>query len=116
MVRTMKKCPLCGKDMVMKYPIPPDQVKRIICSTHVEGTKLSHYYLEVGVNIVEVVHVVPFTIINNSSTPNVSDIYRLNPGSMAGITTQKKVCQLPRFKLGDPAKLPDRVKLFVLFS
>lgn len=116
MIRTMKTCPLCNKFMAMKYPIPPDNMTRIICSTHVEGTKLSHYYIEWGQNKVEVVHAPPFTVINNSVTPEVSDIYPLNINSMAGISTQKKICQLPRFKIDDPAKLADRIKLFVLFS
>jgi hypothetical protein len=100
----------------MRYPVPPDNMTRIICSTHIEGTKLSHYYIECGKNKVEVIHVPPFSIINNSDTPDISDIYPLNINSLAGISTQKKACRVPRFKIGDPVKLADRVKLFVLFS
>jgi len=113
----MKTCPLCKKPLAPRYPIPPDNVTRLICSTHIEGTKLSHYYIELlKQNRTEVIHVPPFTIINKSVEPDTSDIYPLNVNSMAGITTQKKACRVPRFKIGDPARLADRVKLFVLFS
>ena len=115
-MRTMKICILCKKPMVSRFPIPPDKITRIICSTHIEGTKLSHYYIEVGQNNVEIIHTPPYTVINNSLTPDVSEIYPLNPESTAGITTQKLICRIPRFKITDPAKLPDRIKIFVLFS
>lgn len=115
MVRTMKPCPLCKKMLTIKYPVPPDSVTRLVCSTHIEPTKLSHYYIEMGSNQVEVIHTPPYSLINNSATET-TDVYPLNINSIGGISKQKKIVSLPRFPLGDPAKLADRIKIYVLFS
>ena len=114
----MRPCPLCKKSLITKYPKPPDTIIRLICSTHVPSTKLSHYYIEVGANQVEVIHTPPYSLINNSSTDR-TDIYPLNiisVNGVNGITKQKKIASLPRFPLGDPEKLNAKIKLYVLFS
>jgi hypothetical protein len=112
---TSRSCPLCKKNLITKVPVPPDRIYRLICGTHIADSKLSHYYIEVGQNNVEVIHVPPFSLINNSGN-DMTDVYPLNVDSCAGISLQKKVCSVPRFGIGDPNRLADRVKLFVLFS
>jgi len=112
---TPRNCPLCKKQLVTRYPTPPDSITRLICGTHIDGSKLSHYYVEVGNNQVEVIHTPPFSIINDSRDDR-SKIYPLNIDSVGGITRQKLIVSLPRFPLGDPARLSERIKIYVLFS
>jgi hypothetical protein len=115
-----KTCPLCKKLLATKYPIHPDTTIRLICSTHIHPTsKLSHYYIEItGQYLVEVIHAFPYTIINSSKPDKEdrSDIYPLNAESFSGITKQKMIVSLPRFVVGDPAKLQERIKIYILFS
>lgn len=111
----MKTCPLCNNKLVIKYPTPPDTITRLICSTHIAGSKLSHYYIECGLNKVEVVHVPPYSLINNSETER-TDVYPFDVNRLGQITKQKKIISLPRFTLCHQDKLPDKIKLYVLFS
>lgn len=99
----------------MRYPIPPDSVKRLVCSTHVPSTKLSHYYVELGNNPIEVAHAPLYSLINDSRNNN-TNVYPLNIGSVGGITKQKMIASLPRFQLEEPDKLVDKIKLYILFS
>lgn len=108
-------CPLCQSKLIDRPVEQTHDVARYICPTHVEGTELSHYYLECGVNTVQVIHIPPYSLINNFATDR-TDIYPLDVTSLQGISQQKKVVSLPRFSIGNPAKLIERVKLYILFS
>lgn len=111
----MRPCPLCKKSLITKYPVPPDTITRLACNTQLSPTHLSHYYIEVGANQVEVINIPPYCLINNSVS-NRTDIYPLNFNEDNTITMRPKIISLPRFPLGDPTKLLNKIKIYLLFS
>lgn len=107
---SLKTCPLCNKDLTVRYPTTPNDIVRYICSVHASG-KLSHYYIEVNGSVYnQVVHVPPFTVVNRSSNEE-SEIYPLGK-----IQANAKIMSIPRIPVTTPEKLAERLRILILFS
>lgn len=115
---SLKLCPLCNLPLAVRYPEPNshDRTVKYVCGTHVPDCgKLSHYYVEAnGGSYVQVVHVPPYVIINDSGT-DTSDIYPFDSKANR-ITDRRAVITIPRIPLTTTERLTERLKLLVLFS
>lgn len=113
---SFKTCPLCAKALAVKYPAQSGGVRSYICSTHIPGTKLSHYYIQVAnQQWVEIIHAAPFTLMNVSNEDK-TRVYPCVPENTGPISNLKLIVALPRFELGEADKLVDKIKTYILFS
>ena len=106
----LKICPACKKGLTLRHL----DISRYICSTHIPGTKISHYYVEVGVPIVQILHLGKYTICNKGG----SDQTIVYPLTGHRITTQTPIITIPKLSLDDVnvENLENRLKLFIVFS
>ncbi len=112
----LKTCPLCTKPLAVKYPTQVGGVRSHICSTHIPGTKISHYYVQVaGMQQVQIIHAHPFTLMN-VSTEDKTRVYPCIPENTGPVSGLKLIVALPRFELGEISKLVDKIKTYILFS
>jgi hypothetical protein len=109
-------CALCNKQLGTKYPAgATDGTKFYTCSTHIPGTKLSHYYVEkVGNVLFQIIQIPPFVIVNCSATEN-TDIYPYS-GNGSRILTRKKILSIPRIPVTTADKLIEKIKTYIVFS
>lgn len=117
-----KACPLCNKPLAVKMPLM-GQIgvpKRYICSTHVPGTKIAHYHVEIGsvwlsdkpFNI-QVINYPPFTVLNVSN----SDKSKIYPFHWTPVTSRKMIMEIPRLDISnDVAKVVEKLKTYTVFS
>lgn len=110
-------CPLCGGMLGTKYPQgKANGTKFYVCSKHIPGTKVSHYYIERVENVfVQIIQLPPFVVVNSTTDQN-THIYPYIGNGTGHILTRKKILQIPRIPLTTEEKLLERIKLFVLFS
>lgn len=115
---SLRECPLCKGVLGVRYPDANsvDKTARYVCSTHVPGNKLSHYYIEAaGTHWIQVVHLPPYVIINRSDA-DTTDVYPFEGVGTGRITDRKLIVSLPRIPLTTTEKLTERLKILVLFS
>lgn len=113
-----KECPLCKHPLAVRHPAPGsfDRTVRYVCDTHVPGGKLSHYYIEAnGASWVQVIHLPPYVIINDSKKET-SDVYPFEGVGTGKITDRDLIISLPRLELTTIDRLTERLKILVLFS
>lgn len=114
----LQTCPLCGGMLGTKYPPPgsKDQTKFYLCSKHIPGTKLSHYYIErVGNVFFEIVQLPPFTMVNCSATQE-THVYPYTGDGSGHILNREKIMQFPKIPITTEEKLLERLKTLVIFS
>lgn len=113
---SIRECPLCKSQLAVRYPTPQsfDTTVKYICGTHVPGTKLSHYYIEVsGNHWIQIIHTPPYTILNRSQS-EYTEVYPYEGVGTGHITDRKKIISFPRLPL--TANLAERIKLLIVFS
>lgn len=110
----LKTCPMCSKPLALR--VPPagstDPAKRYICSTHLPGTKISHYHVMVGsIGQMQVVRAWPY-VVHNKLNSDKSEVYKWQGNELNFIIS------LPRISLDDITneKLTEKIKIYVLFS
>lgn len=113
---SIKECPICKGQLAARYPTPQsfDTTVKYICSTHVQDSKLSHYYIEFnGNNWIQIIHAPPYTIINRSNN-DITDVYPYEGVGTGHITDRKKIISFPRLPL--TPTLAERIKMLIVFS
>ena len=115
---SIRECPICKTYMGVKYPPPGsmDHTIRYICSKHVPGSKLSHYYIEASGNSwIQIIHLPPYVIVNRSNKET-SEIYPFEGVGTGHITDRKLIMEIPRIPITTTEQLTERLKVLVLFS
>lgn len=110
-------CPLCGGMLGTKYPAAGTTgPKFYLCSKHIPGTKLSHYYIEkVGNVYLQIIQIPPYALVNSSTDQN-THVYPYVGNGSGHILSRPKILKLPRIPITTEEKLLDRIKLLILFS
>jgi hypothetical protein len=100
-----------------KYPQGrADGTKFYVCSKHIPGTKVSHYYIErVGNIFLQIIQLPPYALINSSTDQN-TNVYPYIGNGTGHILSRKRILQLPRIPITTEEKLLERIKLLILFS
>jgi hypothetical protein len=101
----------------IKYP-PAGSAgpKFYLCSRHIPGTKLSHYYVEKVENmLLQIIQIPPYTLVNSSTDKN-TNVFPYVGNGTGHILTRRKILKLPRIPITTEEKLLERIKLLVLFS
>ncbi len=115
---SIRECPLCKGILGARYPAPGsgETVVRYVCSTHVKGDRLSHYYIEnYGIGYVQIIHLPPYVIVNKSNSEN-TEVYPYEGVGTGHITDRKLIMSIPRLPITTAEKMLERLKVLVVFS
>lgn len=116
MTISLQVCPLCNKQLGTKYPAGvADGTKFYTCSTHIPGTKLSHYYVERVQNVLfQIIQLPPFVMVNCSASQETNIYPYTTNGSR--ILERKKILSIPKIPVTTAEKLLEKIKTYIVFS
>lgn len=110
----IKKCPMCGGTLAIRMPPTGsfDKTKRYICSTHLPGTKISHYHVSSGFGgLLQVIQAPPFFIHNKFGSDR-SEVYAFKNNELI------RILNIPRIPIENRTsqELSEKIKILILFS